>query len=184
MDQEPSPYVNRPIAPHKPVKIPKAGLHLPTGLVLLIVGVYVLLLAASTMLAYNSQQGRVDDLQKQVAAQKAGDESNLIDKTTYQAVFLSSGQVYFAKIRSYTASYVKISDIYYLQGGDKDLQAPNSATSAVSLVKLGCELHGPKDEMIINRDQLLFWENLTDTGQVAQGIKNFQHGNPTGQKCV
>lgn len=40
------------------------------------------------------------------------------------------------------------------------------------LVKLGDELHGPKDEMRINRDQVLLWENLKGDSKVTDAIKN------------
>jgi len=63
-------------------------------------------------------------------------------------------------------------------------QSTNSATSNdVSLVKLGCELHGPEDEMLINRDQVIFWENLKADGQVAKAVAEYQKQNPNGQKC-
>jgi hypothetical protein len=49
-----------------------------------------------------------------------------------------------------------------------------AANPQVSLAKLGSELHAPEDEMRINRDQILFWENLQDSGKVVQAIKNNQ----------
>jgi hypothetical protein len=51
-------------------------------------------------------------------------------------------------------------------------------------VKLGCELHEPLDQMVINRDQITFWENLGDNGQVAKAVSTFEKQNPNGQKCA
>jgi hypothetical protein len=51
-------------------------------------------------------------------------------------------------------------------------------------VKLGCELHAPFDQMVINRDQVTFWENLQDDGQVAKAVATFKKENPNGQKCA
>jgi len=59
-----------------------------------------------------------------------------------------------------------------------------AANTNVSLVKLGCELHSPYDQMIINREQVTFWENLQDSGQVAKAVKTFEQQNPNGQKCA
>ena len=61
--------------------------------------------------------------------------------------------------------------------------AAANANTSVSLVKLGCELHSPFDQMVINRSQVTFWENLQDSGQVAKAVKSFQDKNPSGQKC-
>jgi len=39
-------------------------------------------------------------------------------------------------------------------------------------VKLGSEIHGPEDLMIINRAQILFVENLKPSGRVSQAIRS------------
>lgn len=115
------------------------------------------------------------------------DESKFVDDKKNQAVFLTNGQVYFGKIKSVNKQYVDMKDIYYLnvnqqvqpnqEGSDKQPQ------SSISLVKLGCELHGPADRMVINRDQVTFWENLKDDGQVSKAIAEWVKQNPNGQKC-
>jgi hypothetical protein len=108
----------------------------------------------------------------------------------YQAVFLSNGQVYFGKISETNSDYVQLADIFYLQvntpAGSTDTTsaatAVNSASSAstqLSLVKLGNELHGPADQMFINRDQILFYENLKADGQVAEAIVKYQQSGGT-----
>lgn len=51
--------------------------------------------------------------------------------------------------------------------------AADTEGQRISLAKLGNELHGPEDKMFINSDQLLFWENLKDDGQVAKAISDF-----------
>lgn len=112
-------------------------------------------------------------------------EDKYVDSTKLQAVFLNTGQVYFGKIKQLNSKYFVVSNIYYLQtsGGASADKAAASNTS-VSLVKLGCELHEPYDQMVINRDQVTFWENLQDNGQVAQAVKTFVKQNPSGQKCA
>jgi len=105
----------------------------------------------------------------------------------YQAVFLTNGQVYFGKISNTNANFATMSDIYYLQVVQPPLQgqqdpnqpAQQQAQPQISLVKLGNELHGPVDEMKINRDHILFYEDLKGDGQVVQAINNFK-ANPSG----
>jgi len=109
-------------------------------------------------------------------------EVNLVDGKKSQAVFLTNGQVYFGKIKALNNQYVDLQDIYYLNSssdGTNQQQQPN-----LSLVKLGCELHGPQDRMVINREQVSFWENLKTDGKVAEAIKKWRDQNPEGQKCV
>lgn len=114
-----------------------------------------------------------------------GDNKDIITKQM-QAVFLNGGQVYFGKIDSITESSMRLSEIYYLRV-NQQVQPNQAATQAaqndISLVKLGCELHGPQDRMVINRDQIIFWENLKDDGQVAKAVAEYKKANPNGQKC-
>ncbi len=96
------------------------------------------------------------------------------DPNTYQALFLTNGQVYFGKLSNVDSGYVQLRDIYYLQvqqAVQPAAKEEDSAETKTSLVKLGDELHAPKDHMFISRDQVLFWEDIQDSGKVAQAIK-------------
>lgn len=44
----------------------------------------------------------------------------------------------------------------------------------MQLIKLGDEIHGPEDEMILSKDQVLFYENLKTDGKVAQSIEKYK----------
>lgn len=104
----------------------------------------------------------------------------------YQSVFLTNGQVYFGKIADINGQYVTLSDIYYLQvtqpplqGSQQNNNQQSQQQPQVSLVKLGNELHGPVDEMKINRDQILFFEDMKDDSKVMQAIREYK-ANPNG----
>jgi len=115
-------------------------------------------------------------------------EQSYLDKSKNQAVFLSNGQVYFGKIQAVNKQFINLTGIYYLNVSQQvqpdQKSASSSQASSVSLVKLGCELHGPVDQMVINRDQVTFWENLKSDGQVSDAIKKWRDQNPNGQKCA
>ncbi len=51
---------------------------------------------------------------------------------------------------------------------------PAAAKTGLTLVKLGEEVHGPTDEMQLNKDQILLVENLRDDSQVVAAIKRYQ----------
>jgi hypothetical protein len=108
-------------------------------------------------------------------------------KGDLQAVFLNNGQVYFGSIKNLNDKYVRLDNIYYLRVNQQvqpNQNNNNAANQDISLVKLGCELHGPADEMLINRDQVTFWGNLKGDGQVAKAVTEYVKQNPNGQKCT
>ncbi len=112
-------------------------------------------------------------------------QGKFVDTSKLQAVFLNTGQVYFGNISSVNNEYFVLDNIYYLQTANADTTAANqtAASNNISLVKLGCELHQPYDRMVVNRDQVTFWENLKTDGQVAKAVKEFDDKNPKGQTC-
>jgi len=99
---------------------------------------------------------------------------------SYQAVFLTNGQVYFGKL-SEQPNWIVLTDIYYLQATQPLQQTASSDTAAtpptqpnIQLIKLGSELHGPQDQMNIERDKVLFWENMKDDSKVVQAIHQYK----------
>jgi len=94
------------------------------------------------------------------------EKNDFIDSDAYQAVFLTNDQIYFGRLKSISSGYLILSDVYYVK---------IDQSGAGQLVKLGVgEPHGPKDEMIINQDQILFWENLRFDSQVVKTIQNMK----------
>lgn len=112
---------------------------------------------------------------------KGKDSMGVVDSTKYQAVFLSNGQTYFGKVVSPNERYVSLTDVYYLvlkqplqnQKNENTDQNQEQAKPEYSLIKLGKEMHGPTS-MSINKDQILFIENLADDSKVVTAIKTPQ----------
>ncbi len=94
----------------------------------------------------------------------------------YQAVFLTNDQVYFGKLSQASSQYSVLREVYYLQVTQplqpKDQNAP--PVQNINLVKLGGELHGPQDKMVINRDHILFFEDLKSDSQVVKAIQQYK----------
>lgn len=96
----------------------------------------------------------------------------------WHAVFLSNGQVYFGQIEKISTDELILTDIYYLQVVNKPLQQSQEGGEVVTgetqqeltLAKLGKELHGPTDRMVINRDHILLTEELTEDSKVVTAI--------------
>ena len=101
-----------------------------------------------------------------------------IDNSRYQAVFFTNGQVYFGKLAVLSDGHYKLTDIYYLQSqdateGDNPQETSEDGSSDVQLIKLGSEIHGPEDEMVMSKEQVLFFENLKTDGSVAESIQEY-----------
>ncbi|HPN15423.1 MAG TPA: hypothetical protein PLF71_04940 [bacterium] len=91
-----------------------------------------------------------------------------------QAVFLTNGQVYFGVVQSKDSGQIVLSDIYYLQSDRAANNAANlESQQDIKLIKLGNELHGPEDRMEINRQHVLFIEDLKSDSKVVKAIQDF-----------
>lgn len=103
-------------------------------------------------------------------------------QTNWQAVFLSNGQVYFGKVAKLTANEIILQDIYYLQVVTAPLQRSQEGETAaepeqrLTLIKLGNEIHGPRDEMVINRRHVVLMEDLKEDSRVVQAINDYVSG--------
>ncbi len=117
----------------------------------------------------------------------SGATSNSKDQkaSDWSAIFLTNGQVYFGKLNNMNAQYLNLKEIYYLQvaqspqSGTQTTEQQQQQQTQVSLVKLGNELHGPVDEMEINRDQVLFIERMKGDAKVVEAIENYVKNGPS-----
>jgi len=98
----------------------------------------------------------------------------------WQAVFLTNGQVYFGQVAKINSDWVILRNIYYLQVVNQPLQrsqegavADTQAEQRLTLIKLGKEVHGPRDEMAISRRQVILIEDLRNDGNVVKAIEDY-----------
>ncbi|TSC65997.1 MAG: hypothetical protein CEO22_267 [Candidatus Berkelbacteria bacterium Gr01-1014_85] len=101
--------------------------------------------------------------------------------SAYRAVFLTGNIVYFGQLESETSDKIVLKDIYYLQFAQSPQGSAETAANQEqqsSLVKLGSELHGPTDQMDINKDHVLFTETLKEDSKVIEAIKRYQKNGP------
>jgi hypothetical protein len=82
--------------------------------------------------------------------------------TTYQAVFLDSGAVFFGQLQGLGTDYPVLTNAFYVQS------VTNPETKQVSnvLVKRGKEWHSP-DHMTLNAHHIIFVEPVTAGSTVA-----------------
>lgn len=96
------------------------------------------------------------------------------EKKSWQAIFLTNGQVYFGKIIRETKGILVLKEVYYLQVTPVDKESESQPQ--LSVIKLGQEPHGPTDEMRINKEHILFVEDLKPDSEVAKTIEEYKKG--------
>ena len=101
--------------------------------------------------------------------ERRGDIRNkLVNSDSYQAVHLVDGSVYFGSA-SFSGNNIVIDDTYYVDNAD-------AATSEANLIKHGSEGYDPDGRIIVNQEQVLFWENLEDKSIVTRTIDKHSGG--------
>lgn len=105
---------------------------------------------------------------------QASPEDDMIEADKYQAVFLSNGQIYFGKLASHSDRYMKLTNVFYLErqlGADSDGQTElPSGDNSFQLLKYSDVLYGSEDLMVISRDDIIRYENLSPNGVVGRAI--------------
>jgi hypothetical protein len=93
--------------------------------------------------------------------------ADVIDHNVYQAVFLTNGSTYFGKLQDQGSDWFLLTDVFYLSTSDQ---------SGTQLIKRGNEPQGPREPMIIPREQILFIENMRDDSDIVSLIRRFKSG--------
>ncbi len=103
-----------------------------------------------------------------------------IDRETAQALFLTNGQVYFGFMKEISEESILLENVYFLQqttttpkgttedDGEEVILEPETD---IQLFPLGeTEIHKPENMMVIERAQVLYWENMQADSQVVQAM--------------
>ena len=93
--------------------------------------------------------------------------------TTYQAVLLDNGLVYYGKIVGTTRGFAEMTDVYYIQN---QVDSQTKETKNI-LVRRGNELHAP-NRTLINTRHIVMIEPVTPGSKVAESIAALKNKNP------
>ncbi len=99
-----------------------------------------------------------------------------VDPGKYQAVFLQNGEFYFGKVKGIDDKNIVLTNVFYVQKANA-AEATKENEANLQLIKLGNEVHGPDDQMVINRDQVLYVENLKPEAKVVDSINKYYQQN-------
>ena len=95
-----------------------------------------------------------------------------INSSGYQVVYMTSGQVFFGKLKSTEGNYLVLDTPYTAQ--DVQPEGKKQAAASTTLVKVSQQQYGPTETMSLKSNQVLFWQNLRDDSKVVQAIKSKQ----------
>jgi hypothetical protein len=137
------------------IVIPISALRRIFVMLLLLIALILLVLAVRTQL-----------FRAGITTLFAPSAAEVIDRNAYQAVFLTNGSTYFGKLQEQGDAWFLLSDVFYLSASDQSTQ----------LIKRGTEPQGPKEPMMIPRDQILFIENMRDDSDITTLIKKYKSG--------
>jgi hypothetical protein len=93
--------------------------------------------------------------------------AEVIDHTAYQSVLLTNGATLFGRLQPQGGDWFLMTDIYYLSTTD---------AGTPQLIKRGNEAQGPKEPLIIPKQQIVYIENMRDDSDVVGLIKKFKAG--------
>ena len=102
-----------------------------------------------------------------IATLFAPSAAEVIDRNAYQAIFLTNGSTYFGKLQEQGDEWFVLSDVFYLSASDQ---------TGTQLIRRGSEPQGPREPMIISKQQVLFIENLRDDSDIVTAIRKFKSG--------
>lgn len=113
-------------------------------------------------------------LPKQYFISPQKDEPSKKDKSTissvgYTAVYLDTDQVFYGRLKQQSGQYLVLTDVFYYQPGIRA-----ASPGSIRIIKLGTELHKPKDEVSINRSHIVTIEQLSEASKVTQAILKYK----------
>ncbi len=177
-----------------PHKIKEWGFYVFLFIVLFLLGVFPILLVTEPSwlplkISFDGQARQ----EKKKTSQLAFNRTEEV-RGEYQAVFLTNGQTYFGKLSQEDSDYPILKDVYYLKlskslqeqkeeatEGEKEMIRQLNTQQNITLIELGNELHGPTNEIKLNKDHILFIEDLRGDSRIVKAIEEYkgqQYGGP------
>ena len=103
-----------------------------------------------------------------------GQGSGNYDQDKWQAVFLNNNQVFFGHVVSEDENKLVLREIYYPQKPLILQQQSEQQPSDFTIVKFGGEIYGTEDEMVVNRENILYVANIKEESKIVAAIRKYQ----------
>ena len=116
-----------------------------------------------------------------VSTSTSSDPTRSFFGDTYSGVFLDNNDVYFGKITKRDGSFITLENTFYLRVTQVSQKAKNGkdvTVPSLNLVKLGAELHKPKDKIELQVSHIVSIQELEPTSEVIKVINNYKAPTP------
>lgn len=136
----------------------------------------LIVVALSVYFIYNSTQSPED------ATQANTQTSSFFQGNQYYAIFLDNNDVYFGKISKRDDQFITLENTFYLrvtQVPQKTSDGKNVSLSSFDLIKVGTEVHKPKDKVQLQVSHIISLQELDETSEVIKVINNYKAPAPT-----
>ena len=101
-----------------------------------------------------------------------------IDRSSYQAVILANDRVYFGQIRSANAEFYRLENAYFL----RERRADEASEPVRALLPVNREIHGPQNEMLIAKSEVVLVEDLAEDSPILREIERQQEEGGTTEE--
>ena len=89
------------------------------------------------------------------------------NRNHYSAVYLDNGEIYFGKLRYFPSLH--LTNVYFLQ---KNYNALTASLSPYMLAKLTNSIWGAEDKLSLNRDKIVWINQLGNNSELARAMEN------------
>jgi hypothetical protein len=95
-----------------------------------------------------------------------------VDNDRYQAVHVADGRVFFGKIEHIDSHFIRLAEAYYTPSASTVAAGDDAANqnTNLSLIKAGEEVYGPDGNVLLQIEQVVYWENLKSDSKLLQAI--------------
>jgi small nuclear ribonucleoprotein (snRNP)-like protein len=113
--------------------------------------------------------------------------NKVYNSNVVSAVTMTNGQTYFGRLEKFGPHTVVLFDVYYLQvnAADSEETTIDDVTtdsvadtttndSNVKLVKLADDFYQPNNYVILNRDQIVYWQQLSNSSPIIAAINDYE----------
>jgi len=92
--------------------------------------------------------------------------------SSWSAVFLTNGRTYFGQTEGESSNFLTLTNVYYLQMQEVPAETEGEeAQSQLSLMSIEDEMHSPEDYMKINKDHVLFIQELKSDSSIVTSLE-------------
>lgn len=95
------------------------------------------------------------------------------------AVTLTNGQTYFGRLEKFGPRTIVLFTPFYLQVNASDDATVEETTATnpeagLQLKKLSDDFHQPNDYLIVNRDEVLYWQHLNSSSPIIEAMVEYE----------